>query len=200
MKKTMFLIVTLVTILVVNVQAQWREVMYGLKGGWNISNISNVGANNKMSVHLGAFAEWRINDYLGISQELLYSRQGFRDKFHVENLGKVKQKIRLNYLNIPILAKLYILDAISIDLGPQFGFVLNGKDKQKSDDVIIKSKIKDFNVLDVSFVLGASCRLNDFIFSSRYNIGLTNVLDYGKDNNKNHVFQLSVGYCLNNLF
>lgn len=196
----MLLTVTLLTVCAVNVQAQWNDLVYGVKGGWNVSNISNVDANNKISVHLGAFAEWRINDYLGISPELIYSRQGFADKFHTNDLGKVKQKVRVNYLNLPVLAKLYVLDGISVDMGPQFGFVLNAKDKQKSDDVTSKTKIKDFNTVDVSFALGVSCRWEDFIFSARYNIGLTNVFDYAKENNKNNVFQLSVGYCLNNLF
>ena len=55
-----------------------------------------------------------FNDYLAIQPELVYSRQGARDKVNGDKL-----KLRANYLNIPVLAKLYVLDELSVDLGPE---------------------------------------------------------------------------------
>ncbi|MDE6451957.1 MAG: PorT family protein [Odoribacter sp.] len=175
------------------------DFVYGVKGGWNVTNISHADAKNKMSVHLGAFAEWRINDYFGIQPELLYSRQGCRDKYEVAG-KKVKTQLRVNYLNIPVLAKLYVLEGLSVDLGPQLGFALNAKSKVKHGGHVEKDKIEHFNTCDFSFAIGASYALDDLIFSARYNIGLTNVFGKWEKNNKNHVFQVSLGYCLSNLF
>lgn len=185
----------------VKAQPGMSNLTYGVKGGWNITNISNADAKNKMSIHLGGFAEWRINDYFGIQPELLYSRQGYRDKATVDG-ETIKTRLRVNYLNIPVLAKLYVLDDLSVDLGPQFGFALNAKNRTKSGGHVTKNKITNFNTFDFSFAIGASYQMDDFMFSARYNIGLTNIFDKNDvgGNRKNHVFQLSVGYSLNNLF
>lgn len=174
---------------------------YGVKVGWNATNISNADMKNKMSFHLGAFAEWKLSDFVGVQPELVYSRQGARDKYE-GNGGKIKEKLRVNYLNIPVLAKLYVLEELSVDLGPQFGFALNVKEKLKQGGNSSKRKITDFNTFDFSWAIGASYRMDEFEFSARYNIGLTNIFDKDETggNRKNHVFQLSVGYVLNNLF
>ncbi len=180
-----------------------RDFDCGVKAGWSVTNISHSGLKDKMSGHLGAFAEWKINDYFGIQPELLYSRQGAREKYKDDD-GKWKHKLQINYLNIPVLAKLYVLKRLSVDLGPQLGLALSVRNKIKgsSDDVtyIYKEKVKKFNTCDFSFALGASCSMGEFVLSARYNIGLTNVFNWMEQNNKNHVFQLSLGCCLNNLF
>ena len=110
--------------------------------------------------------------------------------------------MRANYLNIPVLAKLYVLDELSVDLGPEFGFALNAKAKYKDGDTTVKHKMNDINTLAVNFAIGLSYNWDDFMFSARYNLGLSNVFDKDKydGNNKNRVCQLSVGYRLGGLF
>lgn len=175
-----------------------QDIAFGPKVGWNVTNISNAGdSKNKIGVHLGVFAEWRVNDILGIQPELVYSRQGTRWK-----KDGVKAKFRVNNLNIPILARLYVLDGLSVDLGPQLGFALNGKTVMKEGGSTLKQKEKHVNAVEFGWALGLSYNWNDFVISTRYNIGLSNVVD--KDvaggNNKNHVFQLSLGYRFSDLF
>ena len=168
---------------------------WGAKVGFNISNITNCD-KNKLSLHLGAFAEKRYSDLMGASAELIYSRQGFRGK---DKDLDVKYKTRVNYLNIPILAKFFVWEGLSVDVGPQFGFAINAKTKAKVDGSSAKTKLKDFNVFDFSIPIGVTYRVEDIFVSARYNIGLTDVFDAGV-NNKNHVFQLSIGYNLSSLF
>lgn len=201
MKKLILLTAALLAFCAAKAQFDVNNFTYGAKVGLNATNISNSDMKNKLSFHLGAFAEWKLSDFVGIQPELVYSRQGARDKYD-ENGSKVKVKTRVNYLNIPILAKLYVLEDLSVDLGPQFGFALNAKSKYKVGGHTSKDKITDNNTFDFSFAVGASYNFDDFIFSARYNIGLSNMWDKDKvgENLKNHVFQLSVGYCLNNLF
>ena len=195
MKKLFLAIIAFVWVIAAQAQT---EITVGPKFGWNITNISNVSdSKNKMSLSLGGFAEFKFNDYVALQPELLYSRQGYRLKD-----GGAKTHVRVNYLNIPILAKLYVLEGLSVDLGPQLGFALNAKSKTKHDGTTVKNKITNFNTCDVSFAVGLSYEYEEFMVSARYNIGLTNVFD--KDvfggNNKNHVFQLSVGYRFSGLF
>lgn len=196
MKKILLLFVALGLISVGKAQSDFS---FGPKAGLNLTNISNSDGNNKASIHLGAFAQARFTDLVGMQVELLYSRQGYADKYKVEGKN-IKLKGRVNYLNIPVLAKLNVYKNLSVDLGPQLGFALNAKAKLKSGGTVVKEKIHDLNTFDLSFAMGVAYELDmGLIVSARYNLGITNVFD--KDvvgsNNKNRVFQLSVGYKLN---
>ncbi len=195
--KKLFLLVALVA---AAFMAKAQEITIGPKVGMNVTNISNIDdSKNKVSIHVGAFAEWKVNDFFAIQPEVVYSRQGFRYK---EDGTKVKN--RVNYLNIPVLAKLYVLEDLSVDLGPQLGLALNGKAVVKDNGDTHKYKNKDLNTVEVSWAIGLSYNLDRLMFSARYNIGLSNVMDKDKSwdesNNKNHVFQLSVGYRFGDLF
>ena len=194
--KKLFTLVVVVVLMVVGAKAQ-TEIVVGPKVGLNMTNISNFDLKNKLSFHVGGFAEFRFNDYFAIQPELVYSRQGAREK-----IDGNKIKLRANYLNIPVLAKLYVLDELSVDLGPEFGFALNAKAKYKDDSTTVKHKMNDINTLAVNFAIGLSYNWDDFMFSARYNLGLSNVFDKDKydGNNKNRVFQLSVGYRFGGLF
>ena len=195
MKKVMLLAVALLAFCAAKAQPAVGDFNWGAKVGFNISNITNCD-KNKLSLHLGAFAEKRYSDLMGASAELIYSRQGFRGK---DKDLDVKYKTRVNYLNIPILAKFFVWEGLSVDVGPQFGFAINAKTKAKVDGSSAKTKLKDFNVFDFSIPVGVTYRVEDIFVSARYNIGLTDVFDAGV-NNKNHVFQLSIGYNLSSLF
>ena len=195
--KKLFLLVALVAAAFIS---KAQEITIGPKVGMNVTNISNIDdSKNKVSIHVGAFAEWKVNDFFAIQPEVVYSRQGFRYK---ENGTKIKN--RVNYLNIPVLAKLYVLENLSVDLGPQLGLALNGKAVAKNNGDTHKYKNKDLNTVEFSWAIGLSYNWDRFMFSARYNIGLSNVMDkdksWDKSNNKNHVFQLSVGYRFSDLF
>lgn len=175
------------------------DFTFGPKLGLNLSNISNSEANVKPSIHFGAFAATNLTDLVGLQVELLYSRQGCSDSYDTGG-EDAKVKYRVNYLNIPVLARLHVWDRLSVDLGPQLGFALNAKVKVKQGGEVIKKKMDHLNTVDLSFAVGASYELKmGILLSARYNIGLTNVFDkdtFGSTN-KNGVFQFSVGYRLN---
>ena len=100
-------------------------------------------------------------------------------------------------LNIPVLAKFYVWEGVSVDLGPQLGFALNGKNKTKSGGTEVKTDIDHLNTVDLSFAMGLSYDFNmGLVVSARYNLGLTNVIEKDKfgGNNQNRVFQLSAGW------
>jgi len=174
------------------------DFSFGPKVGLNFTNISNTDANNKTSIHAGIFASARLTEWVGMQMEFLYSRQGIADKYK-ENGATVKLKGRVNYLNLPVLAKVNLYKNVTFDLGPQFGFALNAKAKTKSGGTVVKEKLHDLNFFDLSFALGVSYEPDSrLVMSARYYLGITHVFDadaFGS-NNKNRVFQLSLGYKL----
>lgn len=148
--------------------AQWTG---GVKGGWNISKLTHVGADMRPGYYVGAFAEYRYAfRLLGIQPEVLYSRQG-------ADLGD-RQWVKSSYLAVPVLLKIHPSNRFSFDVGPQFGFALRYKAcYDPGDGTLVTRRLpkEDFNTFDVSLALGLSWLLSPSIeFSARYDVGLTN--------------------------
>ena len=201
MKKFLLVVIAMVMLGSVHAQTAFKskvegitgtEFYFGPKFGFNVAGISDGLNKSKLSFLMGAFAEIKFNDLFGLQTELIYSRQGDKGKYHGE-----KYWMRVNYLNIPVLAKFYVWEGLSVDLGPQLGFALNGKHKVKSGGTETKSDMKHLNTVDLSFGMGLSYDLPmGLVVSARYNLGLTNVIekDHFGGNNQNRVFQLSAGW------
>ena len=182
----------------------FAQFSYGIKGGLNLANISNsdkiadwyeADASMKPSLYLGVFGEYKVNDFLGIAPELVYSRQGYTLKEKGDGDGKIN--VRFNYLNVPIMAKIYLTDGLSLELGPQFGFLMSAKMWQKVDGKTDTEDVKkDTNSVDVSFGAGLSYSFGKIFVQGRYNLGLTDTAkdNDGDDKYKNNVIQLGVGY------
>ncbi len=175
---------------------------WGIKGGANLTSLTAMDNScYKFSAFGGAFAEYRFNDRWAISPELLYSRQGcnFDDILLVMGNGDsytlTDRVMRLNYLNVPVLAKFYVCKHLSIDLGPQVGFLLNATNKSTLDgSESIVTGTEGYHTVDLSVGLGVTYNYKSFLVSGRYNQGLTNVIKEDAGNTKHSVFQLGVGY------
>lgn len=178
-----------------NAQAQFA---LGIKAGPNFSNIdinSSIGANykNRTGFHGGAFALIKLTK-IGIQPELLFSQQGSIVKF---NSGD--GEANFDYINIPIILKLYTVAGINLQVGPQFGFLSGGEVKQTINGVNSIQDAKDFyKGSDFSAALGLGWDLPfGLTIDARYNLGLSKINDgTNSDKAKNQVFQVSVGYKL----
>ncbi len=186
MKKVV--LITIITVLgLLNVNAQ--KIRLGAKAGLNFSFITGDNTENLDPVtnfHFGAMAEIKVSDKFSLQPELIYSGQGYDTNIDSEGI------IALNYLNIPLIAKYYVTERLSLEAGPQIGFLLSTKGG--TEDYKDLFKTTDFGV---NFGLGFKLD-NGLYFSARYNLGLTNInsTDGISDKNKNGVFQLSIGYFI----
>ena len=194
MKKITLLLVAVFTIGFVNAQDK-ENMSFGVKGGLNVSTITNAdqdGVNSKSLIgfHVGFFGEFMISDQFAIQPELLYSAQGVK----LEADGE-KGDLKLDYINIPVMAKYYVADAFSLEFGPQIGFLVSAKAKSGGVSEDIKDEVKS---TDVSLGFGVGYYFAEkFMLGARYNLGLTRVqedLFPGESESKNSVFQISVGY------
>ena len=95
------------------------------------------------------------------------------------------------YIDIPIIAKIYIGDKFSFEVGPQFGF--NISEKTEFNDSEIESET---NTLDTAIVGGFGYQFEQGLFiQARYGYGLSEVFE--DDKYKNSVISLSLGYKFN---
>lgn len=174
-----------------------NETGFGIKGGANFSTITkgdfDEGPDSRTSFYVGAFAEIPLIDgQLSLQPEVLYSRQGFDRNYSF--LGTdYKGEYQLDYINVPVLAKLYIVGGLSVEAGPQFGFKVNekvdlntGNDEPGTDF----DEVEDF---DFSMAAGLSYQFtNGLSINGRYTHGFTEVI---KDSDaKNSVFQVGLGF------
>lgn len=161
----------------------------------------------------GAEVEYQATPKLGISGGILYSMQGAKYSGNLgdlegwEGAENVKDvKFNFDYLNIPVLANIYVGKGLALKAGVQFGFNINNKMKIGSisvnwNDLIDEIQKEEYydlggvgkvKTFDFSIPVGASYEYQNFVLDARYNIGVTKVID-GLDC-RNSVFQLTLGY------
>lgn len=157
--------------------------------GLNFSNASGDVEGNKMKIGpvFGAVAEYGLQEKLGVSAGLLFSMQGYKVDYSDDFGNTAKSTIKMNYLNVPILANYYVVKGLAVKAGLQPAFLLSAK--QDSED--FKDKCKSF---ELSIPVGASYEISNFLVDVRYNIPLTKYNDRGSESVKNSVIQLTVGY------
>jgi len=208
MKKIFLAVTTLFTIVISNAQ----EIKYGAKAGLNLSTLTgDVGSydvKSKAGFHVGGFVEFKITDKFSVQPELLYSTQGAKfEYFSSDEFSSTSDKrdVKLGYLNVPIMAKYFVLPGFTIEAGPQIGFLLSAKNEFDYQSYITEQynssgedDIKDDSkAVDFGFNVGLGYEFTENIFvQARYNLGLTSISENASDefDPKNGVLQISVGY------
>ncbi|WP_047545908.1 porin family protein [Psychroserpens sp. Hel_I_66] len=178
-----------------------QEVKFGAKAGVNFATIGGdvEDADGRTAFHVGGVAEIMISDKFSVQPELLYSAQGLQQKEEFEGFT-FESKLKLDYINIPIMAKYYVAEGFSIEAGPQVGFLLSAKEEFEFEGDSEEEDVKDaFNSIDFGAGVGVGYRMDSGLnFSARYVLGLSNIFeDSGDFSAQNNVIQVSVGYFFN---
>ncbi len=172
----------------------YAQTTFGLKGGLNIANVigeDTEDLDSKTAFHVGATAEFKLSENFSLQTELLYSMQGA--KYSEEGL---KSDIKLNYLNLPIIAKYYVSESFSLEAGPQIGFKLNSEVTVEYEGESETEDLEGLRSIGFGVNFGLGFKLDSGLnFGARYNLGLSNINEDSDDGSvKNGVIQLSVGY------
>ena len=168
------------------------ESNFGIKGGLNYSTVTqgdfDEGPDPRTSFHIGFFGEIPlVENVFSIQPEFIYSRQGFENNFTL--LGtNYKTTYKIDYINMPILAKIYLGKTLALEAGPQFGLKIN--ENIESDNS--STETNDVNAFDTALAGGISLNFDSVFISGRYTYSLNEVV---KDSNaKNSVFQMGIGF------
>ncbi len=196
MKRMKILFALLASVMFFDQAHGQAQFAIGIKGGPNFSKLdvnSSVGDTYKSRTgfHGGAFALIKLTK-IGIQPELLFSRQGSNFQF---NSGD--GEANFDYINIPIILKLYTVAGINLQAGPQFGFLSGGEVKSTVQGITTIQNAKDYyKGSDFSLALGVGWDLPfGLTLDARYNLGLSKI-NAGTNNveTKNQVFQISAGF------
>ncbi|MDW8849077.1 porin family protein [Flavobacterium sp. MMLR14_040] len=182
--KKIFLAAVLFIATAASIQAQLLQI--GVKGGVNFASQTgdafpeqNFDKEGITSFHAGLVAEIKLLERFSVQPELLYSTQGATYKNAID-----EYKNELGYISIPVMAKFYLTDSFSLEVGPQASFLVSEKN--------------DFDVEDAeTFEFGLNAGLGfkitkNFFVQGRYGLGLTEASKNADI--KNSTVQLSAGF------
>src|ERR671938_526606 len=96
-----------------------QHAEFGIKGGVNFANLRNTTADNsigsKTGFNVGGLAHIHLTRAFAIQPEIVYSAQGAE--------YSNGDKLRLNYMNVPVLAQYMFGDGFRLQTGPQLGIL-----------------------------------------------------------------------------
>ena len=172
------------------------------KLGLNIANYAGGEGSSdpRIGIAAGAEFEYQISKMFSLSAGLLYSMQGCKDSGYSEGLY-VKTTEKTDYINMPIMANIYVAKGFALKLGIQPALNVSAGYTISTQGVEISGDYSDpgleVNSFDFAFPVGLSYEYKNFVADARYNFGVTKIYkDYlgvsFKD--KNSVFQITLGY------
>lgn len=182
-------------------------VRFGIKGGMNVSSLSNDGAlddqGSKIGFNAGVFATIPVAESFSIQPEVLYSQYG--DKYDDTNIAgnRISYARHLDYVAVPLMFQYNFIPNLYVEAGPEFGFLVNAKNKLKNEtdnDVINESgDYKDqLNTFNLGIGLGAGYYFTDNIgITARYTAGVTDVAKdrpSGSDAVRNNNFAVGLAF------
>ena len=169
------------------------------KLGMNVAGLTDMkGSDPRIGLAAGAEVEYQVADIASVSAGVLYSMQGGKCEGEMSFWGfsqSGKLTYKLDYINIPIMANVYVVKGLAVKFGVQPGFNIHsaveastrGTAGSGSQAVNIKA-----NTFDFALPVGLSYEYNNVVLDARYNWGLTRAMENSKHNNS--VFQLTLGY------
>lgn len=165
------------------------------KVGMNVASLTKSdNYDSRIGLAAGVEGEYQVSDIFSLSLGAIYSQQGNKiDKTIAGQSFKYTNK--LDYVNVPVMANVYVVPGLAVKLGVQPGFNVNSKGKAVANTVIgstDKTVELDAKSVDFSIPVGLSYEYKGVVLDARYNWGLTKVWD-GSDS-KNSVFQITLGY------
>ena len=157
-----------------------------------------TGGDMKMKVGLvgGAEVGVKVAEPFDVTAGVLFMMQGGKGK---DTEFTKNSSTTMTYLNVPIMANIYVLPGLALKAGVQPGFLLTNKAKWSDNEsgkwVDYDTTSKDgLNKFDLSIPMGISYEFSNFIIDARYNLGLTKVAKDPAPSSQNSVIMLTLGY------
>src|SRR5690606_27034879 len=201
-KKSIFLIITF---LLFFSEADSQEFDLAVQGGLNFAGMpgDNEAAITKtiINFHVGMTMEVSLSDTFSLQPGLIFSKQGGKNIYsEVLEEGEVinaETVVKLDYLNVPVMAKYYIVENFYAIGGPYIGFLISASYKEKVEQTYeLKVDIsEDIKIIDTVFNLGLGYKF-DFggYIQKSYMLGIRDIYTNSAFKSKNSVCQVSIGY------
>jgi len=178
---------------------------FGIKGGMNLSNISNtddtfdadadVNSKSKVGFNGGVFANFPVAESFSIQPELLYNGLGTKITGKDTEGNEDALTMNLDYLSLPVMFQYNLVPQFYLEAGPQFSYMLSSKLKYNDESQDIDTD--NFNKFDIGVGIGAGFNITpQFGINARYVAGFTDIVKDNPSDNamKNNNFQVGLFY------
>lgn len=174
----------------------------GVKGGLNFADLKfeaegmEAGLDTRTGPVGGLFVVFPANGRLALQTEALFSQKGAEI-----SEGGNSGRIRINYLEVPVLARVSSTPAgdaaFHVFGGPSFAFRLSAEGESTFDGEESSEDLDDeIEGFDLGLVVGAGVEIGRVVVDGRYTWGLTNINAEASDAGtiKNRAFAVMVGF------
>ncbi len=161
---------------------------FGPKAGVAFSSANGIkDSRARTGLVAGAFAEVEMSDWFAVQGEILYSQQGFDTK-----TAGVRSRYQIDFLTMPVVTKYYLIGGLNVQLGAQFGYLLNAK--TKSPDTARRSIKGEVNRYNVGVLTGLAYDFDfGLVLEGRYTLALTDTF-IGAEKQRAGALQVMVGW------
>jgi opacity protein-like surface antigen len=193
MKKVLTLLILITAGSSLFAQSWSDKFQFGIKGGANFATVAGDdfdSPDSRTSFYAGLVAEAPLTEALSIQPEVFYSGQGFDLN---DNSDGTDAEYQIDYIQVPILLKVYLVDGLNIQAGPQFGFKVNEEvEFQPTNDGgdIDTDAVRDF---DFQLTSGLEYKFAEsFFIQARYTYGFSELIE--DTDVHNSYFSAGIGY------
>ena len=163
-----------------------RENEFGVKGGFNISNMYTDNADDENVLYgfnVGVFATFPLSEVIAIQPELYYTTKGSELKYNNDFING-SSKLRLDYIQLPVMVKFNVMEHLNIHFGPYGAYLVGAKVKSENNQNVFEVDedldTDDFEKFEFGLAAGVEFDFEPLSVGLRYDYGLTTV---GKEQN-----------------
>jgi hypothetical protein len=172
-----------------------QGLTFGIKGGATLNKLTGKSFKEEFAFgyHVGAFATLGMGGKLSLQPEVLFNQVNQDTSSNFSSVYRFNHidKVQLKYLSIPILLNYNLSNLFALQVGPQFGILM---DQNKN---MLQNGGEAFKKGDFSMVGGVQLKLLKFRVYGRYVVGLNDISNIGNsDQWKSQSIQLGVGLAL----
>ncbi|MFR9603789.1 MAG: porin family protein [Rikenellaceae bacterium] len=214
MKKIFYTVVAMCAMAVAT-NASAQEFKYGVKAGLNLSTVGVHGVDidgkdeaKSMTIGyaVGVTGEYKFNDAISLSADLLLSKQGVKYIFDEQEDEHYKKKENFYYVNLPIMFNYYFAKSIGLGIyvGVQPSYLVGANRKEEWSGLYSDSSksecMDEFYKFDVAVPMGFVYDYSEnWKFDARFTVGVLNTFkgpnNYDRDfTTANKCVTLSASY------
>ena len=203
--------------------ADQQPIRFGVRAGLNVADISGdavrafedvadfaqgaVSREMRPGFHAGVYATIPLGAGFAIEPGLSYSEKGtvLQGRVPLEQFKFLNVRLtgtgRLAYIDVPVLAKVFVTRGFYVFAGPQASFLVSGKVRAEAGALGFDAYQQDFDIknqlrtVDFAAVGGLGYQLDNGLgLSAGYDYGLSSLDKNNRFDAQNRVIKASVNY------
>lgn len=200
MKKIIFTILTVAIL-----TTSYAQVNFGIRGGLNLSDYSNLDSDKKTDLYFGVLLSIKLGDLYTLQPELIYSKEGVKLKGEYNRINS--NTITANFFSLAMINKFSVANKAHIVVGPYF-------DIRMDENVDYNNNNNNYyydsatNGVDIGFIVGLGFDVTkNLTLEARFKQGFIDTFNVDRldsnnrynnlNSHKNQVIQLGIAYKFN---